>query len=441
MLQQGGLGIQMIGEPTPRFCASVFFSMSYSQAVVPHLQDVFQADAAHTNFGKYTLYSCYGSTANGNTSPIAFALIFGNEDKAGWEAFWEFAKEEHPSLDSMKNTFITDQAKGLVDSAKKVLPQAGLFLCSYHRAKNIEKYCKGGRKEGSACWYYNKLLGARTASDVEQIQMDCATKVSQKVFNYVNALNNHEQYPGARCHQHEGQLIYMYGRTASSSAESMNRANKPARDRTAVDLMQSMKLIVKLETRRFNAKKAMAREWNNVLTPHGNKLRDEIFKNVNYQDYHIVAGEYPDRWTFFVKYKTKLQRRCYFMKDPDMGSHFGVCSCGKTETESLPCHHMVAVVKSNCIPALTNINCMPKWYTTEMWRRQYPQDQVPLSDFSLEILKDTLTVQPDMSMRYCPPYTAANKAGRPKEGKRRKSYLEEKRPKKRKGSALEATED
>ena len=129
------------------------------------------------------------------------------------------------------------------------------------------------------------------------------------------------------------------------------------------------------------------------------------------------------------------------MKDPDMGSHFGACSCGKTEAESLPCHHMVAVVKSNRIPALTNINCMPKWYTTEMWRRQYPQDQVPLSDFSLEILKDTLTVRPDMSMRYCPPYTAPNKAGRPKEGKRRKSYLEEKRPKKRKGSALEATED
>ena len=169
--------------------------MSYSQAVVPHLQDVFQADAAHTNFGKYTLYSCYGSTANGNTSPIAFALIFGNKDKAGWEAFWEFAKEEHPSLDSMKNTFVTDQAKGLVDSVKKVLPQAGHFHCSYHKAKNIEKYCKGGRKEGSACWYYNELLGARTASDVEQIQMDCATKVSQKAFNYANALNNHEQYP------------------------------------------------------------------------------------------------------------------------------------------------------------------------------------------------------------------------------------------------------
>ena len=177
------------------------------------------------------------------------------------------------------------------------------------------------------------------------------------------------------------------------------------------------------------------------MTPHGNKLRDEIFANVNYQDYHIVTGEYPDRWAIKVKYKTQVQRQCYFIRDPEMGSHFGACSCGKTETESLPCHHMVAVIKSGRIPALTSTNCMPKWYTTEMWRRQYPQNEVPLSDFSLESLKDTLTVQPDMTMRYCPPYTAPNKAGRPKEGKRRKSYLEEKRPKKRKGTALEATED
>ena len=87
MLQEGGLGIQMIGDSISEFCAGVFFSMSYStsvvahlqfsmsysSSVVPHLQDVFQADAAHMNFGKYTLFSCYGSTANANTSPIAFA--------------------------------------------------------------------------------------------------------------------------------------------------------------------------------------------------------------------------------------------------------------------------------------------------------------------------------------------------------------------------------
>ena len=116
--------------------------MSYSNAVVPYLQDVFQADVAHMNFGKYTIFLCYGSTANANTSPIAFAILFGNKDKAGWEAFFEFAKEQHPCLNDFKKTFITDQAKGLVDSVKNILSAAGHFHCSYHRRKNIEKYCK-----------------------------------------------------------------------------------------------------------------------------------------------------------------------------------------------------------------------------------------------------------------------------------------------------------
>jgi hypothetical protein len=98
MLQSGGLGTQMICEPTPQFCGGLFFSMSYSNAVVPYLQNVFQADAAHMNFGNYTLFSCYGSTANANTSPIDFAILFGNDDKAGWEAFLSLQKNSIPVL-------------------------------------------------------------------------------------------------------------------------------------------------------------------------------------------------------------------------------------------------------------------------------------------------------------------------------------------------------
>ncbi len=47
----------------------------------------------------------------------------------------------------------------------------------------------------------------------------------------------------------------MYRRSASSSVESMNRAIKAARDRTAVDVVQSMKLLIDLKTKRFNEKR------------------------------------------------------------------------------------------------------------------------------------------------------------------------------------------
>ena len=48
---------------------------------------------------------------------------------------------------------------------------------------------------------------------------------------------------------------------------------------------------------------------------------------------------------------------------------------------------------------------------------------------------------PQTSWRYCPPYVAPNKAGRPKEGKRVKSVLEEKKPKRKRATAKEATDD
>jgi hypothetical protein len=47
----------------------------------------------------------------------------------------------------------------------------------------------------------------------------------------------------------------------------MNQANKPARDRTAADVMQSMKLILDLESQRFDQKKKMAHDWTDTLPP------------------------------------------------------------------------------------------------------------------------------------------------------------------------------
>jgi hypothetical protein len=99
-----------------KFMSGIFISISAAQLVVPHLQRVFQADACHMNFGKYTLYSCYGTAANCNTFPVAMAILFGNEDKEGWVQFWNFALSIHPSLDQEDTTIITDQAKGLKEA-------------------------------------------------------------------------------------------------------------------------------------------------------------------------------------------------------------------------------------------------------------------------------------------------------------------------------------
>jgi hypothetical protein len=68
---------------TQWFVSGVFLSLQQAHHTVPFLQSVFQADAAHMNFGKCTLNICYRNLANGNTFPVALAIIYGNEDKEG----------------------------------------------------------------------------------------------------------------------------------------------------------------------------------------------------------------------------------------------------------------------------------------------------------------------------------------------------------------------
>ncbi len=87
-----------------KFFSGILFSTSGAQKAIPFLQQVFQADACHMKFGKYTLYSCYGTTANCNTYPVAFGILFGNEDKEGWMDFCDFAKSVHPSIDDTRVT-------------------------------------------------------------------------------------------------------------------------------------------------------------------------------------------------------------------------------------------------------------------------------------------------------------------------------------------------
>jgi hypothetical protein len=81
-----------------RFLHGVFFTPSFSLKTDPELQTLFMADACHLNFGKYTMFTCYGITANANMSPVGFAIIFGNENSASWKEFWYFIVQMHPLI-------------------------------------------------------------------------------------------------------------------------------------------------------------------------------------------------------------------------------------------------------------------------------------------------------------------------------------------------------
>ena len=121
------------------FLTGVLFATSSSKHLVPLLPHVVQADGAHSSFGKYTLFSAYATTVNGNMSHLAFGLLFGNKDTNNWSKFWSFVTKVHPCIDSPEVTILTDQDKGSIAAVGKEVKQAVQFHCSFHRHQNIIK--------------------------------------------------------------------------------------------------------------------------------------------------------------------------------------------------------------------------------------------------------------------------------------------------------------
>ncbi len=115
-----------------KFVTGILFAPSFSVASCPLLQRVIQADAAHMNIGKYTLYSMYSATANCNMLPIVHGILFGNENKSNWQKVFKFARDLHPSLNMNDVTILSDQDKGSIPALLAELPNAFNFHCSFH---------------------------------------------------------------------------------------------------------------------------------------------------------------------------------------------------------------------------------------------------------------------------------------------------------------------
>ena len=351
------------------FLHGIFFAPSVSVSVVPHLQKVFQADAAHVAWGKFTLFSLYGTTANGNMFPVVLGVHFGNENYVSWSKFWQFAVETHPCLNHPDITIITDQCKGSIGAIREHAAAAHNFHCSYHRLDNVNKYCKGGQSKFSPHWVMRKLIGCNNMASLEH-QMDtlCAD-LEPDVLKYFKKLPNSVQFPAARCAMSES--IFLYDHEASSGVESMNNANKKVRHMAAVDPVNSTTTLVGLESSRYEKIQKKVWEWTSLLTPKGEELCHAAFEVQ-------VSGKYTyDVVTVGTHHETKVRLtamtggvRTHTVKTPREavhGSRFGLCTCGITQTKTLPCEHMVAIVQAQVVPGLTQLNIMPTWCSTAVW--------------------------------------------------------------------------
>ena len=152
--------------PGNRFLSGLLQSIAPAKAVVPHLQTVFQADAAHLNFGKYSLFLLWNYSQLQHFSSCNWNYFW--QWGQGWLGlFWKFALKHHPCLNDHRITIITDQQKGITESLQGILPKTMNFFYSFHWRQNILQYVKGGKSDYSCHWFYNVLVGCGSMAMID----------------------------------------------------------------------------------------------------------------------------------------------------------------------------------------------------------------------------------------------------------------------------------
>ena len=333
-------------------------------------------------------------------------------------------KELHPCLDDSCKTFLTDQDKGCLSAMESTFELAGQFMCSFHRRQNILKNCGGGKGKipYSALWVYNMLTSCHNMDALESMKQKYYPHMHPTDAYYLQKLGDEVQYPAARCAVNN--TICMYGKSASSGVESMNNANQIARQKTAVDVLNAVILLLKLEAEHFGFYQRQAWEREDILTDKGMRLMEDCFEGVKPSEYQMnTVGVEGGHQVTVNKAVVNAKRYTVFIpSDGKHGSRFGTCTCGLPATDGVPCAHMVAVAKSNSIEGLSRIQIMPYYWTTNHWREQYPVDASCNGNISMESVKGKH--RPDEHLAYCPSWAAGRKKGRPKANTREKGIAD-----------------
>ena len=253
----------------------------------------------------------------------------------------------HPTIDRCEVTIVSDQDKGSIAAVADVLPNAHHFHCSFHRCANITKAFgnKDGMVEYSANWMFNVLSNCKTHREITMKSDTFLQGMSDAERQFLTKLPDNVQYPAAWCAM--GPNICMYGRSASSGVESMNRANMDVRSPRSVDSLNSAMTTIHIESKRYESYKAKAWSHNLPLTPKGMSLMEAVFKDVVPSQYTRDVEETQNSYRCTVRRNSGegVLYTVVIPKHTKYGSLFGACNCGVPRRDGIPCIHMAVLAE------------------------------------------------------------------------------------------------
>ncbi len=103
---------------------------------------------------------------------------------------------------------------------------------------------------------FNLFTGCKSVTSLSAARKKYVDKMFRTDRHYLFNIAEEMRFPAARCAQ--GDSVCMYGKSASSGVEAMNRANEDIHQKTSVDILNATLILLKKESTWNNKQQNLA---------------------------------------------------------------------------------------------------------------------------------------------------------------------------------------
>ncbi|XP_016570728.2 uncharacterized protein LOC107868546 [Capsicum annuum] len=240
-------------------------------------------------------------------------------------------------LDAAGMCIVFDRHDRILKAAALVYPNVAHCICIYHLWNNIKGKFKKNQKQLKMIFF--TMARAYIKADFDRLMEDI-NKIDNRVKKYLFDIG-YEKWSIA--HAHVNRSMFM----TSNIAESLNSANRDARDLLIKKFQQSMMNLVM--------------RWNNEHKQHSEATFTELENK-----YNVMGSTYY----FYVVIDETGERNIVCMREKK-------CSCLQFEVDDIPCSHAMAVLTYTHMDLQSY--CAP-YYTRENFLKVYELPVIPLLD-------------------------------------------------------------
>ncbi|XP_050238390.1 uncharacterized protein LOC126687878 [Mercurialis annua] len=268
-----------------------------------------------SNYGGTLLTACT-QDGNGKIFPLAFAIV-DSENDASWEYFFRKFKEAFGEKDGL--CIVSDRCESISKAKNKLFPQASHGICMFHLLNNLKSKFKNKDNKVKECFYAAAKSYTVMKFDYHMKELD---NINVQIRPYLMKIGKEKR---ARVYS----KFPRYSTMTSNIAESMNAANKAARDLPVTTLLEYLRSLIQNWS---YTNRTIAASTFTKLT---NRAEEQLRENYSYS----LRMKFTPSMT--ALYSVQDGTNTYIVKLKEK-----TCTCSRFQMDEMPCAHALTVLSS-----------------------------------------------------------------------------------------------